>query len=140
MTWTRSGPGSSETGPGPAIASQANITKYETSSKPSRVSSESTAAHFAEAIATTMMIIIGTAMKRVSNPAISSSPPANSMPDTKGARTSGAGMPQSRKFSIIRGRMCSLVQPDHRNTQPTTMRTASGPAQVKWPATRRDQS
>jgi len=87
-----------------------------------------------------MITIIGTAMKRVRRPTRSNRPPTNSMPETNGVRISGAGMPQLRKFSIMRGRICSLVQPDHRNTQPTTMRTASGPAQANQPATTRDKS
>ncbi len=87
-----------------------------------------------------MMIIIGIDTMRVSRPSSRSRPPTNSMPEANGVRISGAGMPHSRKFSIMRGRKLSFCQPVHRNTQPTTMRMASGGSQVKQPATERGQS
>ena len=47
---------STETTPGPAIASHKNNARYSNSSKPSSVSSESTSAHFAARIATIMFV------------------------------------------------------------------------------------
>ncbi len=78
-----------------------------------------------------MTIIIGTEAKRVRKPISSRMPPTNSTPDANGAMTAGAGMPQSEKRLIMVGRICSFSQPLQRNTQPTTIRTANGAAQVK---------
>ena len=67
-------------------------------------------------------------------------PPKNSTPETKGASSWGAGMPQFTKFSVTSGRCVSLPQPVHRNTQPVTMRAKSGPSHTRWRATLRGHS
>src|SRR5207249_6784611 len=102
---------------------------------PSSVSSESTWAHFAEAIATIMVMPSAPAERRVSRPTSRNRPPKNSTPETKGASSCGKGTPQPMKFSVTCGRLCNFPQPLHRNTQPTVTRANSGASQPRCPAT-----
>src|ERR1700722_20623354 len=76
---------SRETLPGPAIASHANSAKHSVSSKPSKVSRESTWSHLAEMIATIIVTPKAPAEMRVKRPSKRKIPPKNSTPETKGA-------------------------------------------------------
>src|SRR3954466_781044 len=109
---------SSDTDPGPAMASQRNSARYSNSSNPRSVSSESTSPHFADLMATIITTPSAPADMRVSKPSNKNKPPKNSMPEVSGVRKCGKGMPQLMKFSVICGRLLSLPQPLNRNTQP----------------------
>src|ERR1700732_3999664 len=117
------------------MASHRNSARYSNSSNPSKVSNESTSAHFAERMATIMVTPKAPADTRVSNPSSRNSPPKNSIPQVSGVKKCGNGIPQPMKFSVTCGRLLSLPQPLQRNTQPTVIRENSGASHARCTAT-----
>src|SRR6202790_2090625 len=126
--------------PAPAIASQRNSARYSNSSNPSRVSSESTSLHLAALMATIIVTPKAPADIRVNKPNSRNSPPKNSIPDVRGVKKCGKGIPQPTKFSVTCERLLSLPQPLKRNTQPTVIRANRGASHIKCWATRSGQA
>jgi len=118
------------------MASHKKSARYSNSSKPRRVSSESTSPHFAARMATIIVTPSAPADMRVRKPASRKRPPKNSIPAVTGVKTWGKGMPQPINFSVISGKALSLPQPLQRNTQPTVIRAKSGASHAKCRAVR----
>src|SRR5271163_1315559 len=131
---------STETEPAPAMANHRNSAKYSDSSNPTKVRTESTWSHLAEAIATIMVTPSAPAEIRVRKPIKRNIPPKNSTPETKGARISGAGICQPTKFSVMAGKLCNFPQPLHKNSQPTMNRAKSGASHSRCRETRSGHS